>query len=75
MEEIYQGFTGKLKFLEEKGFQVEVMWGCEFQDIQLNDPHYKEYEQEIMKAVVKPLQPRDAFLGEELMHVNCLQKL
>ena len=62
MGELYTEFLDKIRKLKNMGYKVEVMWGCEFKKLQA-EPHYKQYELEILKSVVPPLKARDALFG------------
>ena len=62
MGELESQFLDKVRDLTRAGYKVEVIWGCEFKKLQ-GDPDYKQFEQEIEKSVVPPLNARDALFG------------
>ena len=63
MGEFNEYFMDMVRFLQGNRFQVEVIWGCQISNLQQNDPQCKEHENEIVRSVVAPLEPRDAFFS------------
>ena len=61
MEQLYEDTGRKIKYLEDYGFEVEQMWGCELRKEMEKDEEMKRYFEEY--EIVDPLQPRDAFYG------------
>ena len=55
-------FRQKIETLRSKGYKVEVIWGCEFRELQKRDD-YLENQSVINKSVVAPLVARDALFG------------
>ena len=55
-------FQQKIETLRSKGYKVEVIWGCEFRELQKRDD-YLENQSAINKSVVAPLVARDALFG------------
>ena len=55
-------FRQKIETLRSEGYKVEVIWGCEFRELQKTDD-YQQYLSVINKSVVAPLVARDALFG------------
>ena len=61
MEQLYQDTQTKVKYLRDRGFEVEEKWGCEFKKELKQDEEMKQFMED--HGFVDPLQPRDAFFG------------
>ena len=61
MGQLYEDTVGKIKYLEDYGFEVVQMWECELHEEMEKDEEMKRYFEEY--ELVDPLQPRDAFYG------------
>ena len=55
-------FRQKIETLRSEGYKVEVIWGCEFRELQKTDD-YQQHLSVINKSVVAPLVARDALFG------------
>ncbi len=60
MAEAYESFETKRKYLEEQGYQVVVMWSCEWR-VQRLDPAVAPFVAEL--NLTKPLVIKEAFKG------------
>ena len=61
MEQLYKDTQRKVKYLKDRGFEVEQKWGCEYTKEMKEDEEMKQFFEE--HELVDPLQPRDAFYG------------
>ena len=61
MEQLYQDTQKKVKYLKDRGFEVEEKWGCAFKKELKQDEEMKQFMKD--RGFVDPLQPRDAFFG------------
>ena len=61
MEQLYNDTLRKVKYLKDRGFEVEQKWGCELTKELEQDGEMKQFMED--HELVDPLQPRDAFYG------------
>ena len=61
MEQLYKDTVRKVKYLKDRGFEVEQKWECELAKEMEEDEEMKRFFDE--HEIIDPLQPRDAFYG------------
>ena len=62
---LYAATQQKTHRLRQAGYRVIEMWGCQWKRQLKQDPTTREFVDQL--SLVPPLEPRDAFLGEELV--------
>ena len=61
MEELYRATKAKGEALRTAGYQVNVMWECQWDELCKTNPFVKKFVSTL--SLVEPLEPRDAFYG------------
>ena len=61
MEQLYKDTVRKVKYLKDRGLEVEQKWGCELKKEMEEDEEMKRFFDQY--EIIDPLQPRDAFYG------------
>ena len=61
MEQLYKDTVKKVKYLKDRGLEVEQKWGCELKKDLEEDEEMKQFFEQY--EIIDPLQPRDAFYG------------
>ena len=59
--ELHSAFVDKVQTFIEAGFNVKIMWECEYEKQLAQDPEFKEFIDSF--NVPEPLRPRDALFG------------
>jgi len=61
MQDVYETTQQKIKDLENQGYHVVEMWGCDWKRLKETSPEIQTFVDNL--AFVDPLEPRDAFCG------------
>ena len=61
MEELYRATLAKEEALRTAGYDVQVMWECQWDDLKKTNPFVKNFISDL--KLVEPLEPRHAFYG------------
>ena len=61
MKQLYKDTVRKVKYLKDRGLEVEQKWGCELKKEMEEDEEMKRFFDQY--EIIDPLQPRDAFYG------------
>ena len=61
MEELYRAVKAKEEALRTEGYNVKVMWECQWDDLCKTNPFVKNFISDL--KLVEPLEPRQAFFG------------